>query len=58
LLWEYQLKIFTPLRVGLRIVLKEMPTGQVSDIFTNIIKVAYLMQITDFLKVNIKIEAI
>ena len=34
-----------------------MPTGQ-SDIFTNIIKVAYLMQIADFLKVNIKIEAI
>ena len=28
------------------------------DFFTNIIKVAYLMQIADFLKVNIKIEAI
>lgn len=35
-----------------------MPTGQVSDIFTNIIKVNYLMQIADFLKMNIKIEAI
>ena len=29
-----------------------------SDIFANITKVAYLMQIADFLKVNIKIEAI
>ena len=34
-----------------------MPTGQ-SDIFTNIIKAKYLMHIANFLKVNIKIEAI
>lgn len=35
-----------------------MPTGQVSDIFTDITKVNHLMQIADVLKVNIKIEAI
>ena len=35
-----------------------MPKGQVSGIFTNITKVNCLMQIADFLKVNIKIEAI
>ena len=35
-----------------------MPKGQVSDTFTNITKVNYLMQIADFLKMNIKIEAI
>ncbi len=35
-----------------------MSQGQVSDIFTNITKVNYIMQIADFLKVNIKIEAI
>jgi hypothetical protein len=33
-----------------------MPGGQVSDI--NFTKVNYLMHIADFLKVNIKIEAI
>ena len=35
-----------------------MPKGQVSDTFTNITKENYLMQIADYLKVNIKIEAI
>ena len=35
-----------------------MPEGQVIDIFTDITKMKYLMQIADFLKVNIKIEAI
>ena len=35
-----------------------MPQGQVSDIFANITKVNYTIQIADFLKVNIKIEAI
>ena len=35
-----------------------MPQGQVSVIFTNNTRANYLMQIADFLKVNIKIEAI
>lgn len=35
-----------------------MSGGQVSDIFTDITIVNHLMQIADFLKVNIIIEAI
>ena len=31
-----------------------MPKGQVSDIFTNITKVNYIMQIADFLKVSME----
>ena len=34
-----------------------MPEGQVIDIFTDITKVNHLMQIADFLKINIMIEA-
>ena len=35
-----------------------MSKGHVNDTFTNITKGNYLMQIADYLKVNIKIEAI